>query len=116
MLASVANCTLQFPLNAGSVSVIRLTSSNGPNDTLPMQNQLLVIKLKKRICYITRKNIFTLRTSRPVEYMGCDVYVCFHQLSPLGRVGLVVTKSVYLFICPLSMQFFSRPLIGPQVT
>ena len=32
----------------------------------------------------------------------------FHQLGPLGRVGLVVTKfvCVCVFVCPLPMQFF----------
>ena len=36
--------------------------------------------------------------------------VAFHQLGPLGRVGLVVTKSVFLYVCvsvcPLPMRFF----------
>ena len=40
----------------------------------------------------------------------------FHQLGPLGRVGLVVAMSV---CCrPLPMQFFPRPLnicIGPTL-
>ena len=36
-------------------------------------------------------------------------YCGFHQLGPLGRVGLVVTKSVCVFfVCPLPMQFFLR--------
>ena len=31
----------------------------------------------------------------------------FHQLGPLGRVGLVVAKSVcVLRVCPLPMRFF----------
>ena len=41
----------------------------------------------------------------------------FHQLGPLGRVGLVVDMSVCLCVwCPLPMRFVLRPLIGPQVT
>ena len=67
------------------------------------------------------------------------VYVSFHQLSPLGRVGQRVDMSVCLShshaiftnsalwaelvrestcpcVCPLPMRFFSRPLIGSQVT
>ena len=44
---------------------------------------------------------------------------CFHQLGPLGRVGLVVDMSVgvcvCVSVCPLPMRFFSRPLIGPQI-
>ena len=40
----------------------------------------------------------------------------FHQLGPLGRVGQRVDMSVCVFLCPLPMQFFFRPLIGPQVT
>ena len=45
----------------------------------------------------------------------------FHQLGPLGRVGLVVVMSVYLPVCVCvvlrhHVQFFSRPLIGPQVS
>ena len=43
----------------------------------------------------------------------------FHQLGPLGRVGLVVDisvrLSVCLCVCPLPMQFFLRPLSGPLV-
>ena len=45
----------------------------------------------------------------------------FHQLGPLGRVGLRVAMSVCVSVC-LSVcmchrvQFFSRPLIGPQIT
>ena len=42
--------------------------------------------------------------------------VGFHQLGPLGRVGLVVDMSVCVFVCPLPMRFFLRPLIGPQIT
>ena len=30
----------------------------------------------------------------------------FHQLGPLGQVGLVVAMSVCLSVCPLSVQFF----------
>ena len=44
----------------------------------------------------------------------------FHQLGPLGRVGLVVDMSVCvcvcLSVCPLPMRFFLRPLIRPQIT
>ena len=45
----------------------------------------------------------------------------FHQLGPLGRVGLVVAKSVCVFVwclcvCPIPMRFFLRPLIGPVIT
>ena len=41
----------------------------------------------------------------------------FHQLGPLSRVGRIVDMSVCLSgWCPLPMRFFSRPLIGPQVT
>ena len=36
----------------------------------------------------------------------------FHQLGPLGRVGLVA-MAVRLSLCP--SQIFSRPFIGPQV-
>ena len=42
----------------------------------------------------------------------------FHQLGPLGQVGLVVVMSVCCrrqLVCPLPMQFFSRPLIGPVI-
>ena len=38
----------------------------------------------------------------------------FHQLDPLGRVGLVVAVSVCMYVC-LSF-IFSRPFIGPQIT
>ena len=45
----------------------------------------------------------------------------FHQLGPLGRVGLRVAMSVCLCVCVSvilchRVQFFSRPLIGPQIT
>ena len=52
----------------------------------------------------------------------------FHQLGPLGRVGLVVAMCVCFFPCffislffcfsdvPFSCIFFLRPLIGPQIT
>ena len=45
-----------------------------------------------------------------------NTVIDFHQLGPLGRVGLVVDMSVCVFVCPLPMRFFSRPLIGPQIT
>ena len=32
--------------------------------------------------------------------------IIFHQLGPLGRVGLVVTLSMCLSVCPLPMPFF----------
>ena len=38
---------------------------------------------------------------------ACSPRCSFHQLGPLGRVGLVVTKSVCLSVnCPLPMRFF----------
>ena len=44
----------------------------------------------------------------------------FHCIGPLGRFGLVVAMSVRPHVCvgtcPLPMRFFSRSLIGPQVT
>ena len=42
----------------------------------------------------------------------------FHQLGPLGWVGLVVAMCVSLFICLMSPFHvtFSRPHIGPQIT
>ena len=42
-------------------------------------------------------------TLRPILSSSCDV-------------RLSVCLSVCLCVCPLPMQFFSRPLIGPQVT
>ena len=35
---------------------------------------------------------------------------------PLGRFFHREAMSVCLSVCPLPMQFFSRPLIGPQIT
>ena len=44
----------------------------------------------------------------------------YHQLGPLGRAGLEVAMSIYIwfdvYICPLPMRFFSNSLIGPQIT
>ena len=40
----------------------------------------------------------------------------FSKNWPLGRFFLVVAMSVCLFVCPLPMGFFFRPLIGVQVT
>ena len=43
----------------------------------------------------------------------------FHRIGPLGRFGLVVAMSVRPSLnlsCPLPMQFFLSPLIGPQIT
>ena len=37
----------------------------------------------------------------------------FHQLGPLGRVGLVVTMSLGMYV---RLEFFPRTLIGPQIT
>ena len=31
----------------------------------------------------------------------------FHRIGPLGRFGLVVAMSIYLYICPLEHVFFS---------
>ena len=35
---------------------------------------------------------------------------------PIRSSSRHVHVSIYLSICPLFMRFFSRPLIGPQVT
>ena len=43
----------------------------------------------------------------------------FSKNRPLGRFFLRVAMSVYILyisVCPLSLSFFSRPLIGPQIT
>ena len=40
----------------------------------------------------------------------------FTDSAPLGRVGLRVAMSVFLFVCAIGCSFFSRPLIGPQIT
>ena len=42
----------------------------------------------------------------------------FHRIGPLGRFDLVVAMSVCMLYvcCPFPMRFFSRPLIGPQIT
>ena len=44
----------------------------------------------------------------------------FHRISPIGWFGLVLTMSVRLsvcvYICPLLMHFFKRPLNGPQIS
>ena len=40
----------------------------------------------------------------------------FIESAPLGRFDLVVAMSVCVYVCPHPMRFFSRPLIGPQVT
>ena len=65
--------------------------------------------------------------AREKKLLGVQI---FHQLGPLGRVGLVVAKSVcVLFVClspshaiffeashlPSGHMIISRPLIGPQV-
>ena len=51
---------------------------------------------------------------------GVKYYRIFTNSSPLGRVGLVVGMSVYIFIyiytCPLPMRIFVRPHIGPDLT
>ena len=52
--------------------------------------------------------------------------LAFHRISPLGRFGLVVAKSVHGWgLCPLPMRFSQgskggprgakAPLIGPQI-
>ena len=42
----------------------------------------------------------------------------FHRIGPLGRFDHRVAMSVVcMYVClSLFMQFFSRPLIGPQIT
>ena len=43
----------------------------------------------------------------------------FHRIGPLGRFGLVAAMSVdmWIYLCvPLPCDYFSRPLIGPQIT
>ena len=64
-------------------------------------------------------SIYTASQSEKKDLVG-QVYKSvyhFHQLGSLGHVGLVVTKSLcVLSVCPLPMQFFLRPLIGPVIT
>ena len=63
----------------------------------------------------TSKHIISVKVDFAVDL------ACFHQLGPLGRVGLRVAMSVCVFVCLCvilchRVQFFSRPLIGPQIT
>ena len=51
-------------------------------------------------------------------YLG---HIWDNRIDPLGQFRLVVAMSVHIRLClfaacPLPMQFFSRPLIGPQIT
>ena len=59
----------------------------------------------------------THRVSGTQPLLAFWVMILFHQLGPLGRVGLRVAMSVCLCVCLCHrVQFFSRPLIGPQIT
>ena len=66
-----------------------------------------------RIEFFFPKKILVL-LSASVERLGVSRMWDFHQL---GRVGLVVTESVCVFVClSPSHAIFFRPLIGPQIT
>ena len=56
-------------------------------------------------------SVVTVESIMQIFYLLRSV---FHSLGSLGRVSLVVAMSVscMLYLRPLAMQFFSRPLIG----
>ena len=60
--------------------------------------------LKNRLILLNSKMLLIMFLKGPSESLCPGA--SFHQLGPLGRVGLVVTKSVCLSVyCPLPMQF-----------
>ena len=77
-------------------------------------------KAKKNCLYI--QDVHEDFSDDAQQYISLVVYLVLSKNRPLGQFFLVVAMSVYIYlsiyisVCPLPMQFFSRPLIGPQVT
>ena len=83
---------------------------------------LLADNFRYVCCCLWRKNHYNYQSTKVSSYFHYkQIFKCisieswpsvnFHQLGPLGRVGLVVAMSVCLCVCvsvwcPLSMRFF----------
>ena len=69
--------------------------------------------------FLVHPTVVSVLLSASVERCFVSRMRDFHRIGPLGRFDLVVAMSIYLsiylFICPLSMRVFSRPLIGPYI-
>ena len=75
--------------------------------------------LSKILLVLLSASVERVGVSRTRETL-CNKHLALSlQLSPLGRVGLVLAKSVclcvFLFV-PFPCNLFLRPLIGPQIT
>ena len=79
-----------------------------------VSHDIIIPKLLERVSNNKKK----CSTSPVCQVSHVTIY--FHRIGPLGQFGLVVKMTVcvyvYIFICPLPMQLFTRPLIGPRIT